>query len=298
MPNDISSSIQQQQGPLPLDARFSILIPSWNNLPYLKLCVESIRRHSHFPHQIIVHINQGTDGSLDWVRQEQMAHTYSAANVGVCHALNAARELVQTNFLLFLNDDMFCCPDWDLPLWQAIQRQPDERYFLSSTMIEPYASGNPAVLAPYDFGRQPDDFREADLLRALPNMPKADWSGASWPPNLVPLSLWDQVGGYSVEYSPGFYSDPDFSRKLWEIGVRRFIGLGESRVYHFGRKSTVRIPKGKGKRLFVRKWGVTPADFYRYYLRMGASWQGSLEEPKPTWAFRWAKWKGWLKGFR
>lgn len=27
-------------------AWFSILIPSWNNLPYLRLCVESLRRHS------------------------------------------------------------------------------------------------------------------------------------------------------------------------------------------------------------------------------------------------------------
>ena len=34
---------------------FSILIPSWNNLACLKLCVESIRKNSFFHHQIIVH---------------------------------------------------------------------------------------------------------------------------------------------------------------------------------------------------------------------------------------------------
>ena len=30
------------------DSLFSILIPSWNNLPYLKLCINSIQKN--FPH--------------------------------------------------------------------------------------------------------------------------------------------------------------------------------------------------------------------------------------------------------
>jgi hypothetical protein len=47
-------------------AVFTILIPSWNNLPYLRLCIGSIRRNSRFPHQVIVHVNEGSDGTLDW----------------------------------------------------------------------------------------------------------------------------------------------------------------------------------------------------------------------------------------
>jgi glycosyltransferase involved in cell wall biosynthesis len=52
---------------------FSILIPSWNNLAYLRLCVESIRRHSAERHQVIVHVNDGSDGSLAWVREQGLA---------------------------------------------------------------------------------------------------------------------------------------------------------------------------------------------------------------------------------
>ena len=33
---------------------FSILIPTWNNLELLKLCVHSIRENSGYSHQIIV----------------------------------------------------------------------------------------------------------------------------------------------------------------------------------------------------------------------------------------------------
>ena len=31
--------------------------------------------------------------------------------------------------------------------------------------------------------------------------------GATIPPNIVHRDIWDLVGGYSIEYSPGMYSD-------------------------------------------------------------------------------------------
>ena len=70
-----------------------------------------------------------------------------------------------------------------------------------------------------------------------------DWYGASWPPNVVSKKYWDLVGGYSEEFSPGMYSDPDFSMKMWNAGVRVFKGVGKSRVYHFMSKSTGKVVK-------------------------------------------------------
>lgn len=65
---------------------FSILIPSWNNLAFLKLCVESIRKNSTYQHEILIHINEGTDGTLDWVKQQGLNYTHSEKNIGVCYA--------------------------------------------------------------------------------------------------------------------------------------------------------------------------------------------------------------------
>ena len=56
---------------------FSIIIPSFNNFQYLKLCVNSIKKNSQFDHQIILHINEGSDGSLDYVKENNIEHTYS-----------------------------------------------------------------------------------------------------------------------------------------------------------------------------------------------------------------------------
>ena len=67
------------------ESLFSILIPSWNNLDMLSFCVQSIRENSKYPHQIIVHVNEGTDGSLEWVKKEGLDYTYSESNAGVCY---------------------------------------------------------------------------------------------------------------------------------------------------------------------------------------------------------------------
>ena len=56
---------------------FSILIPTFNNIDYLKLCIESIKKNSKYNHQIILHINEGTDGTLDYVKKNNIQYTYS-----------------------------------------------------------------------------------------------------------------------------------------------------------------------------------------------------------------------------
>ena len=43
---------------------FSIVIPTFNNIRYLKICIESIKKNSEFNHEIIPHINEGSDGTF------------------------------------------------------------------------------------------------------------------------------------------------------------------------------------------------------------------------------------------
>ena len=275
------------------EQKFSIIIPTWNNLPYLKLCVESIRKNSHFPHQLIIHINEGKDGSLEWVKsQADLDYTYSDKNIGVCYALNLGRTVMSTEYLVYLNDDMYVCPDWDLELWKEMEQIPDHHYFLSSTAIEPVASSNCVIEK--DFGRNIESFKEESLLQQYGSLPFNDWSGATWPPNVVHRDTWDLVGGYSVEFTPGMYSDPDFSMKLWMAGVRLFKGVSKSRAYHFGSISTKRVKKNKGYYRFIAKWGITSSTLTKHFLHRGEKYKGPLPEVKLGTAL---KAKNFLKRF-
>ena len=49
---------------------FSIIIPTFNNFKYLKLCLHSIKKNSLKNHEIIIHVNDGSDGTLDFVKKK------------------------------------------------------------------------------------------------------------------------------------------------------------------------------------------------------------------------------------
>jgi glycosyltransferase involved in cell wall biosynthesis len=274
---------------------FSILLPTWNNLELLKLCVRSIRENSGFTHQIIVHVNDGSDGSLEWVREQGLDHTHTPQNAGICLAVNEAATLAKHDYILYLNDDMYCCPGWDTALARRLKGLDTDLFMLSGTMIEPVDSGNPCVIVK-NYGRDPSGFEEGRLLADLPSHRKPDWYGATWPPTLVHRKWWFRVGGYSSEFSPGMSSDNDFSMKLWQAGCRIFIGAGDSLVYHFQSKSTGKVKKNDGGKQFLHKWGIRQAVFDRYCLRRGQPATSlALPEPEDSFGYRWQVMRSDLK---
>ena len=274
---------------------FSIIIPSWNNLALLQLCIRSIRQHSAYAHQIIVHVNDGSDGTLDWIREQGIMHTASPQNIGICLAVNEAAMHATQDYILYLNDDMYCCPGWDAALVNKLKQLDTDLFMLSGTMIEPRDTHNPCVSV-RNYGGDVANFDEARLLAELSQLHKADWYGATWPPTLVSKRWWFKVGGYSSEFSPGMSSDNDFSMKLWHAGCRIFLGVGDSLVYNFQCKSTGKIKKNDGGKQFLHKWGMRQSVFDRYYLRRGIPAQGlCLDEPEDTRELRWQLLRSKLK---
>jgi GT2 family glycosyltransferase len=248
---------------------FSILIPTWNNLPYLKLCIDSIRRHSAFEHEVLVHVNDGSDGTLDWVRAQGIHHTWSKGNVGVCIAMNDVSRLATRDWILFMNDDMFCTPGWDVALADALGVAGHAPVYLAAQLIEPADTGNTTVTVA-NFGTGPENFDEAGLLAYVSTMSKVDRDGVALQPMLVSRQLWHAVGGYSIEFSPGMSSDDDFLMKLWLVGCRVYRSVGASCLYHFGCRTTGRIRRNRGGREFLLKWGISQREFTRGYVRRTA----------------------------
>lgn len=275
----MTSEISFHRGKSNPDAVFSILIPSWNNLPYLRTCVESIRKNSSRPHQIIVHINEGADGSLEWIKQEGLDYSYSGRNVGVCYGFNAPGVLATTPYIVMSDDDFYFAPGWDTALLEEIEKAPKDSFCISGTMIEHTASRNAAALAPFDFGKTVETFDEQKFLAGYSAIPFGDWSGSNWYPLVMPRTLWVLIGGLSTEFSPGMGSDPDMMMKLWHAGVRYYKGVSRSRVYHFGSRTTARIIRNNGNKQFLEKWDMAISTFYRFFLRMGQSFNGESTEP-------------------
>lgn len=259
--------------------KYSMLVPTWNNLPYLKNFLNSVKEHSTFDHQIILLINEGTDGTYEWVKEQaDIDYVRCKENIGICYGLNICRSLIQSDYVLYANDDMYMLPGWDAELDKEITSIGHKHFMISSTMIEPTDTGNPCVIVS-DYGDDLNNFRKKALLSEYKNFKKQDWSGTTWPPNLMHVDMWDAIGGMSIEFSPGMYSDPDLAMKLWMAGVRYFKGVASSRVYHYGSKSTGRVKKNLGRKMFINKWGMSAKVFTGKYLKRGEPFTGELKDP-------------------
>ncbi|MFN5168542.1 MAG: glycosyltransferase family 2 protein [Cyclobacteriaceae bacterium] len=257
---------------------FSVLIPSWNNLTYLQKCIDSLRKNSSYRHQIIVHVNEGIDGTLEWVKDQGLDYSYSEKNAGVCYGFNSPATLATTDYVVLSDDDFYFAPAWDEPLWQEIQSLNHAYFCISGTMMEHSTSTNRCALAPYNYGTSVDSFDETRFLREHATVPFHDWTGGNWYPMVLHKKIWQLIGGLSTEFSPGMGSDPDMMMKLWEAGVRYYKGICSSRVYHFISRSTARVKKNDGHTQFLLKWGMSISTFYKTHLRMGEKFEGPTPE--------------------
>ena len=258
----------------------SIVIPTYNNLDYLKLCIKSLKKNSHYNHEIIFHINEGSDGSLEYIKKSGYKYTYSHNNIGLCSAINKAAKLSNYQYILYSHDDMYFCPNWDKVLLNEVKSLNHDNFYLSGTMIEPY-SGH--II--YNFGTDLSNFKEDELLLKYKDINFYDHQGTHFAPHLVSKKMWNKVGGFSEEFNPGIASDPDFNMKLWKEGVRIFKGLNDFKVYHFGSLTTRKkknFIQNRGDKTFLKKWGISTKFFKKYYLKSKTKYNGPLNEPNVT----------------
>ena len=62
---------------------FSVLIPTFNNLKYLELCINSLKKNSKFNNQIIAHVNIGNDGTIEYLKKNNIEYSYTEYNSGI-----------------------------------------------------------------------------------------------------------------------------------------------------------------------------------------------------------------------
>jgi len=263
---------------------FSIIIPTLNNKNYLELCINSIKKNSKFSHQIIPHVNIGSDGTIKYLKDSNIEYTITEYNAGICEGMNRAAKKSKYDYILYAHDDFYFCPRWDEVLLEEVKKIPHNNFYLSGIMM------NNGPLK-FDCGNSLEDFDEKKLLENFEKYNHYDFQGSTWAPHLIHRDLWEKVGGFSEEYFPGTGSDPDLNMKLWKEGVRIFKGINNFKVYHFGSivtrrykdHPTIKTESGsRGGKIFLLKWGITINFFKNFFLKSDKLYDGNLCKPKIT----------------
>ena len=256
---------------------FSIIIPTLNNLKYLEKCIESINKNSKFKHELIPHVNIGSDGTIDFLKTNNIKFTYTEKNSGICEGMNLAAKEATSDYILYAHDDFYFAPNWDEILKKEIDYIGHNKFYLSGTMMH-----NGQIK--FNCGDTIENFDEHKFLKDYKSHNFYDFQGSTWAPHIIHKEIWKQVGGFSEEFFPGTGSDPDLNMKLWKIGVRIFKGINNFRVYHFGSISLRKkknLIRNKGNKLFLQKWGISTELFIKFYLNSDSPYNGPLRnKPK------------------
>ena len=262
-------------------------ISTYNNLPYLKLAIESVRRNSYFKDApFIIHAENCTDGTNEWLQENSSkynleyyidVHTDSPKGIG--GGMNFCATKVTTTYINFLHSDFYVTSNWDLELLKIHERYPEENLWVNSYRIEPNmfnSSERPGTLfLDKDvFGAYYDDFEaerfekwveELKELNPYFEIPKGE--GVS---GLVRKDVWDKVGGNDPRFAPTSWDDMDLFLRMLQHGVR-FVLPFSSIVWHFGARGSHRLEENNGQssqrqreaeqkniHKWLEKWGKMP----------------------------------------
>jgi GT2 family glycosyltransferase len=260
-------------------------IGTHNNLPYLKIAIESVRRNSFYKNSpFIIHAENCTDGTNEFLMENHLKYNlqvYIQTNevpLGIGGSMNFCAEKVQTKYIMFIHSDFYVTKNWDYELLKIFDKYPNEKLWVNSHRVEPDMFGSPqrpgTVILPKDtFGAYHNDFNTelfdkwASEFVEINDFEIPKGEGVS---GLIEKSVWDEFGGNDPIFAPASYDDLDLFLRMRMGGVR-FVLPSKSLVWHFGARGSHRLEENNGKssqrqieseqknmKKWLEKWGKFP----------------------------------------
>ena len=113
-------------------------ISTHNNLNYLKLAIESVRKNSYYKDApFIIHAENCSDGTDEWliknkdVYQLDIYIDHNNDPVGIGGGMNFCAEKVETTYINFLHSDFYVTKNWDLELLKVHEKYPNEKLWVN-----------------------------------------------------------------------------------------------------------------------------------------------------------------------
>jgi GT2 family glycosyltransferase len=262
-------------------------ISTYNNLEYLKLAIQSVRKHSYFKDApFIIHAENCTDGTNDWLMENHLKYNlqiYIQTNetpLGIGGGMNFCADNVKTEYIMFLHSDFYVTTNWDKELLNLFEKYPNEKLWVNSWRVEPNmfetsqtTPGN--IIVEKDiFGEYFHNFKDelfdswvSDFVEMNPDIEIPRGLGVSC---LIRKSDWDDIGGNDPQFAPTSWDDHDLFLRMHQHGFK-FITTSNSIIYHFGARGSHRLEENNNQsstrqqlseqrnvQKFFNKWGGLP----------------------------------------
>ena len=229
----------------------SIVIPSYNNAEYLRMCLDSLRDKTGYPNFDVIVVDNGSDQSLiDEIaarsEHEQNLHLIAAGeNLGFARATNTGIEAADdADFVVMLNDDTVVTPGW---LGRLLSHLDNEEI----GMVGPVTNwtGNEARIdVPY--GDDLEGLEEFAAQRAVEHQHEVfDIAVLAMYCVAIRKSLIDRLGRLEERFKIGMFEDDDFAMRVRDAGLR-VVCAEDVFIHHWGRASFKRMSQEEYDALF------------------------------------------------
>jgi GT2 family glycosyltransferase len=253
-------------GPTPI----AVVIPSWNSLGDLNVCVESIRAQAGVDVELVVIDNGSGDGTVAFLEREGINHVALPRNLGFARAVNLGVSRTRSPLVMPLNADTALEPDCLRRLATTLaadpglggvqplilQLDPGAGRHADDPAAIVYSAGQ--VLTADGRGRE----EGAGMPRSKVSTEKRETFGVCGAACMLRRELLDEVGGYEERYF-AFCEDVDLNVRARVAGWR-FALEPEAVVWHLGKaawSAGFRSPLAVNARLVARNRLATQIKF-------------------------------------
>jgi len=248
---------------------YSIIIPTYRNPRYLKLCVDSIIENSFYRHQLCIHVNGYDKESVDYLDGKGIKYTISQDNIGIGAAVEMCLSQATKDYVLIANDDYYFTKGWDLILncWDQELDWEFSGYkkFIGFQVCEPGFGSFPPVCSA---GKSIDEFDVKKLYEYIEENSRHDigrWLYGS----IYPREIVNKFKA-SSEFYPKSCFDIDFFMQLRTYLVDKNIkfllfSVKDCYIYHFQGKASIKssdVKEESNAKLFEAKWRMGVKDAY------------------------------------
>lgn len=119
------------------EKQVTIIIPNYNGMEYLPACMEALKRQTCREFSVLVVDNGSGDGSVQWLKQQNIPTVFLPENLGFSGAVNIGIKKSSTPFVILLNNDTQVDKNYVREMLRAARRSP-KIFSVSSKMVQMY----------------------------------------------------------------------------------------------------------------------------------------------------------------
>ena len=250
--------------------KITFVIPSRNNLEFLKLAYKSIR-DLETKHEVLVLNDASIDGTQEWIESLKdkdliTYHNPGPERIGIVGMFDKGIEMARTDIIMAFHADMVTCKDFD----KNILKHLEKGTIVTGTRVEPPLHPDGPEKHLMNFGIEVDEFSFDKWYEGSEKLKEDKVTEGIFAPWCMYKEDFLAIGGHDELFAPQSKEDSDLFNRFFLNGYK-FKQPWDALVYHFtsrgsrfnkhsggsaGKNSNEWIETTtKNGRNFIRKWG-------------------------------------------